>query len=162
MASILQHNRAATFTITGVKEIDRALKALEPKVAKKVLRKALRESLKPVKARVEQLAPRGPTGQTAKKVKILAATRTRKKVIKLRVVIGKGYFIGEQFYASFTELGTKRSGRGFTRGFFQGKTRNVGQKAQHFMKRAYEQTKDQAKATAVAEIKAGIEREASR
>jgi HK97 gp10 family phage protein len=166
VATLKQHNRNATYSlkITGDKKLDRALRKLEPKVAKKVLRKALRESLRPVKRKVEQLAPRGPTGQTHRNVKILAATRTRKKVVRIRVVIGRGYFVGEQFYASFAELGTKRSGLGIRRGIVSRitgrRTKNVGQRAQHFMRRAYESTAPEARRIAIDEIRRGVEREA--
>jgi HK97 gp10 family phage protein len=143
------------FVITGVKALDRKLKALEPKVAKKVIRQALRKAAKPVQARTRALAPVGETGQVKRAVKIRASTRTRKKVIRLRVLIGKGDFVGQQFYGAFAEYGTKQSGTGR-----KGGRRRPGQKGQHFMKRAFDQTKDQARRIAIDEITAGIEREA--
>lgn len=132
----------AEFTITGVKALDRKLRQLEPKVARKVIRQALRKALRPVQARVKQLAPVGETGQLKRAVKIRAARSRRRGEIKLRVVIGKDDFTGTQFYSSFTEYGSSK------------------QPAQHFMRRAFDSTKDEAKRTAISEIRAGIEREA--
>jgi HK97 gp10 family phage protein len=77
----------ADFTITGLPSLDRKLKALEPRVAKKVVRQALRKGAKRVQARVKQLAPKGPTGQTRKAVKVRAFKRSRKGTIGVKVRI---------------------------------------------------------------------------
>jgi HK97 gp10 family phage protein len=145
----------ADFTITGLPSLDRKLKALEPRVAKKVVRQALRKGAKRVQARVKQLAPKGPTGQTRKAVKVRAFKRSRKGTIGVKVQIGKGDYQGTEFYASFAEFGSKRSGTGH-----KGQRRAIGQRAQHFMERAYDLEKEPVKRDIIAEIRAGIEREA--
>jgi HK97 gp10 family phage protein len=123
--------------ITGVREIDRALKGLEPKLAKKVLRQALRSGLKPVLAQVRANAPVGETGALKGSIKIYTA-RTRKKVIKLRVVAHQGK--GRSPHAAAVEFGT------------------ANQDGRHFERDAFDATKDRARQIAVAEIRAGVER----
>lgn len=129
-------------TITGVKEIDRALAQLPPKVAKKVIRQAIRQALKPVAQRAKLLAPRGETGQLKRAIKVRAMPRRRGR-IGLEVRVGEGDFKGETFYAAFVEYGTSKMDK------------------KPFMRPAFDQTKDEARNEAIRLIRAGIEREAA-
>lgn len=126
----------AKFVITGVKEIDKALKAFAPKVAKKILRTSLRKALKPMHAAVRTATPRR-SGALAKAVKIKAGPR-KKNRIELDVRIGEGSFKGRTFYGAMVELGTKK------------------QEAQHFMKKTFETHKTSTRELAIVEIKKAI------
>jgi HK97 gp10 family phage protein len=131
------------FVITGVKEIDRKLKQLEPRIAKKVVRKSMREALRLVRAAVQSEQKSGPfaTGATAKAVKIQAGRNRRRGTITVEVRIGVGDYVGDQFYAAFVEFGTKRM------------------EARHKMEAAFDRTKNQARDTAVKLMLAGADRE---
>jgi len=120
--------------ITGVKEIDRALKELERVQARKIIRRSMRTALKEMQQKAVELAPIGVSrmlrgvqhvaGELRRNIKIRAAKIKRRGEIALAVRIGEGDFKGEQFYGSFPEYGTK----------FQA--------GQHFLLRAFEATKD--------------------
>jgi hypothetical protein len=72
--------------ITGDKQLDRRLRALEPKVAKKYARTALRDALKPTAAAVKSAAPRG-SGALAGQIKVRAAKRSRRG-IAMKIQLG--------------------------------------------------------------------------
>ncbi len=128
------------FIITGIKQIDRAFRQLEPKLARKVIRQALRKSLKPVADEVKADSP-VETGLLRSAIKVRAGKRARGS-ISLVVIMGEGDFKGETFYGAFQEYGTSR---------MPGK---------NFMRRAFDSKSDAARAQIEAEILAGIEREA--
>lgn len=130
----------ASFKIDGVNEIQRAFRELEPKLAKKVIRQAIRKGLKPVLAAARRNAP-SKSGALRKLIKIKAAAKRRRGVISLTVNIA-GNRQGKAFYGAFNEYGTSRI------------------KARHFMAAAFEETKVQAAEIAKREILDGIEREA--
>jgi len=125
--------RGGPFQILGLDEINKKLAKLEAAIGKKIIRKEIRKALKPVKDRVKALTPVGETGQIKRAIKVMAG-RSKKGSITYRVVIGKQNFHGKSFYGAFAEFGTKR------------------QKAQHFMKRGFDQTAQKAKADAEAGI----------
>jgi HK97 gp10 family phage protein len=143
----------ATITIKGLDQVNKKLRRLPAKLGRTVIRKAMRQSLKPVQARVRELAPAGKTGQIKGGVRILAA-RARKGRVTVRVVIGKGWFKGDSFYAGFQEYGWQPGRRGGTRG------RHIAGK--HFMRHAYEQAGPAAKGDAEARILAGVLAELAR
>lgn len=62
--------------ITGIKRIDRALKLLPMKVQKKIIRPAIRDGLKLVKAEMEVQVPRD-TGLTGRNIKIKAVKKRK-------------------------------------------------------------------------------------
>src|SRR4051794_8491302 len=130
----------AVFTIRGVEEIRRAYKLLPRRVANKVVRQGIRKGPRPMKAAVEANAPRH-TRKTARSVKVRARKKRRRGDIAIDIQIGEGSYRGTTFYAAFPEFGTSR------------------QPAQHYMERAFEQTKDQCRSIAADEIHAGMLRE---
>lgn len=73
MARKSRRNKGVRITVTGVKEIDRALDGLGDKLRKKVLNKLLRSAAKPINKQAKALAPVGETGMLKKHIK------TRKK-----------------------------------------------------------------------------------
>jgi HK97 gp10 family phage protein len=96
----------ATVVLTGVKEIDRALRQLERKMAAKVVRQAINKALKPIEARVKELAP-VESGQLRDSLKVRAMPY-KKGRIAFEVRTAKGDFKGDQFYGAFQEYGTSR------------------------------------------------------
>jgi HK97 gp10 family phage protein len=134
---------AVRVVLIGVKELDRLLKGLEPRVARKVIRQAMRRALRPVMAAVQRNAP-VDTGTLKAAIKLRAARARKRGQIILEVRIGEGDFKGKQFYAAMVEYGTSK------------------QPAQGFMRRAFDATGDAAKRQALGAIMAGIEREAAR
>ena len=123
--------------VTGVPQLDRALRGLTPALAKKVIRGAIRRSLKPVRSAVVAAVPKGETGKLRKAVKIRSAGGKR-GVVGLAVSVGAKDFAGEAFYGLMVEYGTKR------------------QRAQRNMKRAFDATKDRAERQVGKEVKAGV------
>lgn len=128
--------------VTGVKEIDRRLKALVPKLQKKVIRQAMRKGMKLVTAAAKANAP-VRTGKLRKAIKTRAGKSKKRGVIKVVTRVGEGDFQGETFYAAMVEFGTKNM------------------PPHPFMAPAYDQTKDVAKKVAMDAIIEGVEREAS-
>jgi HK97 gp10 family phage protein len=143
----------ATFYIDGVKEIKKAFRELEPKLARKVIRQAIRKGLKPVLAAVKRNTPVSSRpgsaaaghapGELRKMVKLRASKKRKRGVIGLTVNISDNRQ-GKTYYGAFVNFGTKKI------------------KPRHFVEKSYAETKDQAAAIAKREILAGIEREASR
>jgi len=96
--------------ITGDVELAKALAEFEPKVQKALTRKATRAAAKLVlesaKARVPVL-----TGELESSLKVRAMKKRkgqrRGKKFGHSVVTGEGFFVGDQFYGGFLELGTK-------------------------------------------------------
>lgn len=122
--------------ITGAYSVEQALKDLEPKLAKKVLRKAVRQGAKILKEETEKEAPK-KTGALAGSVKI--KTRFKKSVISAQTVIGEGAFKGETWYAAAIEFGTSKMA------------------PNPFMQRAFDAKKDEVARVTEAAIKQGIE-----
>ena len=69
-----------TFDIKGIKEITKALKKLEAKVQKKIIRKALRTEARGMQKEVKSRAPVGETGSLKKGVKLRAQKRSKKSI----------------------------------------------------------------------------------
>lgn len=132
----------AQLKITGVREIDKALRELEPKIAKKVLRQAMRKSMKVVQKAVKENVP-VDEGQLRDAIKVRAGKRSRKG-FTIEVQIGEGDFVGDTYYGAFQEYGTsKMEGKGF-------------------MRKAFDETAEQARKEAIELIRKGIEKEADK
>lgn len=73
---------------TGFPELDRKLKALEPKLQKKVLRQSIRAAMKPVLSAARSNAPvKTDTLKIRKYIKLAALKRTRRAVLGVEVVV---------------------------------------------------------------------------
>lgn len=125
--------------IKGLKELLRDLKQLEPKVAKKILRRSTKKGLEPVKKEVEAIAPRD-TGALASSLKIKPGRRKRNTISRV-VQFGEGFFKGHTWYAGVQEFGAPK--------------KNV--RAKHFMQRAYEATRSQAAKIATDDIRKAVD-----
>ncbi len=131
------------FVATGIEAIDRKLMSLEPKLQKKVIRKAQRDGAKDVLVKAKSLAP-VKSGALKKNLKIRSIKRT-KGSIGLDIGTADKDFTGYEFYSSFLIFGTKKLERG----------------KHDFLTPAYEQTNESVRAKIIDQIMAGIEREAN-
>ena len=126
--------------VVGIPEIDRKMRRLPAVVGRKVLSKAFRESMKPILSAAKEAAPVGATGQLKAAIRLrVGKVKRGSGQVKMVVLIGKGWFKGDQYYGSFVELGTERI------------------KARLFMTSVYERMKESAKADAIARVRAGID-----
>ena len=118
--------------VSGGKEIIQALKELEPKLAKKVVRKACRDGATILKKEIEQEAPKA-TGALAESVKI--KTRFKKGTFTANAEIGEGAYKGMTYYAAFVEFGTsKMEPRGFMQQAFNDKKEEVAKKTEEALR----------------------------
>lgn len=135
------------FELKGVKQIERALRELEKKVARQVVAKALRAGAKIIQAEVKAQAP-VDTGRTKKALKVRAAKRKAGRV-RFDVKIGDKEFQGKAFYPPMVELGHKTgSKRSKDRKKIDGK---------RFIRDAYKTKAEQARAVIEKQLKEGIE-----
>jgi HK97 gp10 family phage protein len=137
--------------ITGVDRIDRALKLLPMKVQKKIIRPAIRDGLKLVKAETEAQVP-VDTGLTKDSIKIKAVAKRKTGRIALLVQISgkvpgliKTSAAGKRgFYPAFVEYGS------------------AGHPPNPFMRRAYTSAGPAARNLTMQRILEGTEREAAK
>lgn len=124
--------------VTGIDEIDRRLKDLEPKLQRKVIRQAMREGMKLVRDEAKRNAP-VRTGMLRRAIKVRGATKPRRGVVQVEVRVGEGDFKGKTFYAAFVEYGSKDA------------------PGRHYMLNSYVHAGPQAKQAAIAAILRGID-----
>lgn len=131
--------------ITGIRDIDRKLRTLEPRVQKKYVRQAIRAGLKTVATAVKSEAP-VESGLTKSAVKVRAVKKRKRTSIELEVMIDSktpGLLVtrtaSKAFYPSIVTY-----------------IRN------NFMQRAFESSGESARQTAITHLRAGIEAEASK
>jgi len=98
---------SGTIELRGADELLKGLQELEPAIAKKILRTAMRQAATPI---LEEAKRRVPilTGQLRKSLKIRAIKRNNKGRIGVVISTEKGFFKGETFYGAFLEFGTKK------------------------------------------------------
>lgn len=136
--------------VTGIKEIDRRLRKLQPARQKAALRSAMRSGLKIVASATKAEAPVW-TGTMKKNIKVRAAGKRRRGTIELEVRVAsndetkrttkKGQTV---FYPAVVEYGKK------------------GTPPNPFMRRAFEATGERARKTTLAALRANVEREAAK
>jgi HK97 gp10 family phage protein len=137
--------------ITGIRDIDRRLRTLLPRLQKKVLRQAMRKGLKVVQAEVKAEVP-VETGLTRSAVQVRAVKSKRRGSIALEVRISgkvpglvKTYGGDKRaFYPAVVEYGRK------------------GVAPNPFMRRAFTAKGEAARQVTIEDIRMGVEREASR
>jgi len=105
--------RGVFVVVTGVEDVDRRLKALEPRVQKRVLRQAMREAMRLVQAEAKANAPdpatsRYATGATKRAIKVRALKSRKRGRLGIEVRVGPGDYKGDTYYAAFLEYGTSR------------------------------------------------------
>lgn len=124
-----------TFEISGLQEVMRRLDELEPRVQKRVLRKAVKaEMSETVVPAVLSYVPLGATGKLAQSVRLKQAKRSRKRSgIRFSVSIGKdGFYTGKEFYGAFLNFGWKAGKR---TGWNAASRRQI--EGRHFMEKAF-------------------------
>lgn len=138
--------------MTGGAELERRLKALPGKIAKKLIRRALRSGAKIILAQAKANAP-VDTGALKKSLKVRAAKRRGRGSVGVTVSTAEGDFKGDQFYASFIEYGHKRGKR-------PGKGATDAREevpARPFMRPAFDEKKQEAVNVISSTLGAGIE-----
>lgn len=127
-----------TFTLSGIKEIEKALKDLEAKVSKKITRQALRKGTKIFAKQVKDDTP-VDSGTLKKQVKVKAGKRSRTN-LSVNVETSSP----DAFYGAFQELGTSKT------------------PATHYQHNAFQKVKDEVMRVVLTELKNGIENATSR
>lgn len=137
-------------SVTGVEALDRKLRAMPTKIRNRVLRQAVKAGADLVADRARELVP-VDTGDLQRSIKVRAGMYRDRKfirrprgVVARSVIIGPGFFRGDQFYGGMIEFGTRKMS------------------ARPFMRPAYAQTRDAVSRMLIARIKAGIEAEGRR
>ena len=108
--------------IKGFEELEQKLKALEPKLSKKILRSALKQVGNDLLAEVIEKAP-------SKSGALIASLSSKVSIGKNKVAVKVGSDSGDfqgQFYAAFYELGTRHQpARPFLRPALQQNDANI-------------------------------------
>ena len=127
--------------IEGADALDRLLKQLPEKVARNVLRGAVRKGAKVVEAEMRQRAPVGPTGNLKASITQRGVKTKDKRMLTRRVGSFKGGGL-KGYHAHFIEFGT------------------VKMAARPFLRPAWDQTKGEALKVMGKELGRGIEKAA--
>lgn len=142
--------------ITGIREIDRRLKRLEPAVQKKILRKAIRSGLKLVAEEVKARAP-VDKGALRKGIKVRACRRRKRGAIELEVRIAA---------TDETKRTSKKSGKTVFYPAIVEYGRNDKLSGSvppnPFMRQAFEARGEAARQVTLAALLRGVEQESSR
>jgi len=96
----------AKFKIHGLQELDKKLRELEPKLARKVTRKALRDAAKMTAAKAKELVP-VDEGDLRDSIRVRSG-KSRKGTVSVIVTTSASdnLFTGESYYGAFLEFGT--------------------------------------------------------
>jgi HK97 gp10 family phage protein len=115
----------AFFNREEEKEVEELLREFGVAIAKKPIRRALRESQKLITTEAKARAPVGATGDLKRAIKTRALKgrgRAGRKQIATATSLGQQHLGGTTYYGAFVELGTKRMvGRGFLKAAFDSK-----------------------------------------
>lgn len=111
--------------VDGLKEAEKALRALGPQVARRVLRKAVQAGANRVLYSAQLKAPHD-TGLLLSTLVARTGTSKKKGRVSARVGMKAGDFKGEAFYGSFLEYGTaKMEARPYLRPAFDEQRENA-------------------------------------
>jgi HK97 gp10 family phage protein len=125
--------------IKGLDEIEKRLKQLPQKVAKKVVRKAVREGAKPILKAAQSKVP-VKTGALKKSLKVRAMkAKLAKGGAGVHVGVSDQWFKGDLFYGGMVEFGTKNM------------------PAKPFIRPAYDEKKNEAVKVTVKHLLKGID-----
>lgn len=128
--------KSVKIIVTGQKEIDERLQALEPRVAKKIMRSTMRKALRPMQQLAMQLVPK-ESGELKKNIRIRAGKRSRQHIQINIFHGGKAVpFKRSFFHGSLQEYGHSR---------YPKKSQNKNQtgspriEGKQYMRKAFEQ-----------------------
>lgn len=130
-------------SVDGLAEAERALRELGPKIAKRVLRKAVKAGGNRVLLAAQLKSPYD-TGLLLSTLVARTGTSKKRGTVSARVGMKAGDFKGEAFYGSFVEYGTKHM------------------EARPYLRPAFDEQRDNALGIMRRELAAGIEREAAK
>jgi HK97 gp10 family phage protein len=156
------------FPIEGAKQLDKKLIALGPRIAKKVVRQAIRPAAKGIQRTAQANAP-VDTGALKKSIKVRALKRSRTRIgITVATNSSDNLFKGKEFYGGLLEFGFRRGKR--TNAIKQAQKKGKVLESDNrplvpprpFMKPAFDSNRDRAGQMIVDNLRSGIEREASR
>jgi HK97 gp10 family phage protein len=136
-----------SFKVEGLRELHDKLRTLDDKIAKKVIRAALKNAAQPILHAARSKAP-VKSGLLVSTLTVKTGSSKRKGTITARVQTKAGDFKGEDFYGAFQEYG-----------WMHGDTHIPGK---GFMRAAYDENKDKALRIFQQEAGAGIEKEAKK
>ncbi|QDV34011.1 HK97-gp10 family putative phage morphogenesis protein [Tautonia plasticadhaerens] len=150
--------RSVRVVVTGHKAIDRKLRKLEPKIQRKLARKATREGLRPILDEVIASAPED-TGFLRDHVKLRAVRKKRRGEIALHVIIPS-----IPFKAAFGDSKTPKANGSKTTYFYPSiiEYGSRDRPPDPWVRRAFERLQGKGRQTMIDELWGAIEREASR
>lgn len=93
--------------IDGLDAFKKGLRALDKKIAGKVVRTSLRRGMKTIQVAVKAACP-VDTGALKRSIVVRASKARRRGIISIEVRIGEGDFKGDTFYGAMIEYGTIR------------------------------------------------------
>lgn len=151
-----------SIVITGIKEVDRALKRLAPAVQKKVVRQAMKRGLQVLASEVKAQAP-SDTGATRASVKVRAVKSRRRGSIQLEVRIGDPVS-KDPNKAKAPDALKRTSGKTGKTVFYPAVVQygSEDREADPFMTRAFDAKGEIARTVTMNALRQGVEREASR
>lgn len=94
-------------TLKGFKQLEKKLLGLEKKVAKKLVRRALRDGAKIIHQEARLRVP-VKTGRLRRSIKVKAAKKRKKHQVAIIVQCGEGDFVGDTFYGGMIEFGYEK------------------------------------------------------
>lgn len=152
------------FPIEGADQLRKKLLALEPRIAKKVVRQAVRPAAKLIQdAAKANVAV--DTGKLKRSLKVRSLKRSRNRIgVQVSTNSTDNLFKGNTFYGGFLEYGHrlgKRTNAQKRKGYKGPDSRKMVP-AKPFMKPAFEAKKNEAGQMIVDLLRAGVEREASK
>jgi len=143
----------ATFKLDGLKDLNKKLKKLAPKVAKKVSRDALRAGAVVVRKEMRSNAPRD-SGKLRKNIRF----RIRGRKGRFRAKVG---VTSDAFYAWYIEYGTGAhtiEGKVAINGNVYSRVKHPGIKPNPFLRRSWEKSKKRAMRAVSSKLWTGIEK----
>ena len=155
------------FPIEGAAKVRKQLESLGPRVAKNVLRQAIRPAAKLIQGTAKSLVD-VDKGNLKKSIKVRSLKRSRTRVgMTIATSASDNLFKGKTFYGGFLEYGYRRGKRTNEIKRAQKKKKSVADSRPEvpprpFMKPAFDAKRDKAGAMIVTGIRTGIEREASK
>lgn len=89
-----------------IKQLNKNLNSLGPKMAKKILNQSMRKGTKLVQRNAKQNAPRD-TGKMARAITVRKSKTKSRDIIKFRVFVDHNKLPDGPYYPAFVEYGTK-------------------------------------------------------
>ncbi len=162
--------RGVVLKLEGFEALQKAFKELEPNLAKKVIRKSVRNGMKVVQQAAKDNAPvRTGAGKRGIKVRTSKGPRGSRvrNTIALAVLAGQAT-PGETWYMWLQEMGyhigkrLRKGGKVIGYSPTQGRKAVIARAGLHFMRRAMRSKEPSVKARIIEDILLGIEREAGK